>query len=415
MEKEDLPQPLPLYKNTLWNTFGCVTYQGCLWLTTILVVILSSSFENSGILAFAMTIGNIFYPLATYNTRAFQTSDIRNEYSNSNYVAFRLITSVGAFFFCIVYCAAISPSIATIIASIAFLVFKFDEAFANVLYGVDQKNFRMDYIGISQLVRGVLLLAAFSSSLYLWGNLALAIAVMAIACFAVTLLYDIPHSMRFGKIAPSIDRCKVKSILIQCFPLAVSATLCGAIVSVSREYFGIIQGEELLGIYAAVTTPTVIAQAAAVYFYSPFITPMAKAWEESDISAFTRLLISVVGILLLLAAVLIIFFFFLGDEILVLLFGQFIALYTYLLIPALIGTTLISLMYLSIDMLVLLRRFVPLTVATVLSFLFCLLSTGYFINQFGMNGINLVIIFSNALGCLLMMTYIVKAVSSRRK
>lgn len=415
MENQECPKPLPLYKNTLWNAFGCILYQGCIWLTTILVVMLSPNYENSGILAFAMTIGNIFYPLATYNTRAFQASDVSNEYSNSNYVAFRLVTCVGAFAICAAYCAVISPSSATIIASIAFLIFKFDEAFANVLYGIDQKNLRMDYIGVSQLMRGPLLLVAFALSLYLWESLTAAISAMAVTCFTVTLLYDIPHSRRFGKVMPSITKCKVKRILIQCMPLVVSATFCGAIVAVSREYFGIVQGEELLGIYAAVATPTVIAQAAAVYLYSPFITPMAKAWNESDISAFIRLLLIVTGALLFLSTILITVFFLFGDAILILLFGQSIAAYAYLLIPALIGTALISFMYLSTDLLVLMRKFVPLTLATMVSFLFCLINMEYFINQFGMNGINLVVIFSNALGCILMMTYIIRVVYSRRK
>lgn len=413
MKQENRPKPLPLHVNTLWNTVGCMVYQGCLWLTTILVVTLSFNFENSGILAFAMTIGNIFYPIATYNIRTFQATDIKNEYSNSNYIAFRLLTSIGAFIICVVYCLIISPSCITMTASILFLFFKFDEAFANVLYGIEQKNSRMDYIGISQLSRGILLFAAFTLSLYFSNSLAFAIVAMTIACFSVTLIYDIPHSLRFGKVRPSINFLKVKKMLIQCAPLVISSTLCGAIVSVAREYFGIVQGEELLGIYAAIATPTVIIQAAAVYLYSPFITPMAQAWENIDIKSFIKLLGTIVGILISLSIVLIVAFSIFGQDVLTLIFGQTISPYTYLLIPALIGTSLISLMYLSIDLLVLMRKFIPLSLATGASFLFCIFSMKFFIDTFGMNGINLVIIFSNAFGCIFMMVCIVSYIKTR--
>ena len=54
-------------QNMLWNSVGCLIYQACMWAMTIAVVIFSNDYENSGRLAFAMALGNIYYPLATYN------------------------------------------------------------------------------------------------------------------------------------------------------------------------------------------------------------------------------------------------------------------------------------------------------------------------------------------------------------
>ena len=95
--------------NIAWNTVGSVFYQGCLWLMTVLVVRLSSDYQNSGCLAFAMSVGNIYTALGTYTVRTFQVADVDDKYSASNYVGFRLITVFGALAICGTYGLAVSP------------------------------------------------------------------------------------------------------------------------------------------------------------------------------------------------------------------------------------------------------------------------------------------------------------------
>lgn len=197
---------LSLKQNLLWNTIGSLIYQGCQWLTTILVVVLSPSYENSGILAFAMATGNIYSALATYNVRTFQISDVKNQFSSENYVGFRLATIGLASLVCFTYSFVVSPDISTSIAIVAFLFFKADESFANVLYGIDQKALRMDYIGVSQTIRGFASLLAFAGTLLLMQNLAVACFAMFVCALAVTLAYDIPRANRLGSVRPQLAK-----------------------------------------------------------------------------------------------------------------------------------------------------------------------------------------------------------------
>ena len=71
-----------------------------------------------------------------------------------------------------------------------------------MLYGIDQRGGRMDYIGKSQLMRGVLSLVGFAAPLALFDNLVAGILGMAVCCMLVTLLYDIPHARRFAPCGP---------------------------------------------------------------------------------------------------------------------------------------------------------------------------------------------------------------------
>lgn len=79
--KDGQAEAASIRRNMLFNTIGSLTYHGCLWITTVIVVILSDSYSASGILSFDMTIGNMFSAIGTYSMRTYQISDVKGKYS----------------------------------------------------------------------------------------------------------------------------------------------------------------------------------------------------------------------------------------------------------------------------------------------------------------------------------------------
>jgi hypothetical protein len=165
---------------------------------------------------------------------------------SANYVAFRLITLLIGLVVIGVYSVAVSPDSLTLTAVFAYLLFKADESFCDVLYGVDLRGERMDYIGISQFIRGVIIV--------------LAILAMFPAGLLVTILYDIPHAGRLDVICPDIKAKQAKDLFVECLPIVLEILFLGMIASVARQYYANAYGTERLGIYAAVATPAVLIQ-----------------------------------------------------------------------------------------------------------------------------------------------------------
>lgn len=390
--------PLTIRQNLLWNTAGCLTYQMCQWSITVLVVVLSSGYDNSGILAYAMAIGNIFFPIATYNMRTFQVSDLRGEFSSENYIAFRLFTVLGALVFVLAYVALTASSLSLVLATSCWLVFKADESFCNVYYGIDQKAGRMDYIGISQGLRGLVILVLFCFVLCISGEVNWAIVSMSLGCMAITLFYDAVKTRGLASIRPSITGRRVVTLLRKCLPSVLTLVCYGAVVSVSRQMFEGMYGAELLGIYAAVATPTVIVQVAASYLYSPFLSSIAKQWLDGDVASLGRSIAKILGIILSVFVVLFALAGIWGSWGLQLLFGSSISDYTYLLQPALVATAVSALMGFMLDVLIVFRYLNLALLINVSSLGVCLFACPHLIGAFGMNGINYTIIGSFACG-----------------
>ena len=397
---EKKTEPLSIKANALWNSIGSVFYLGCQWLITVLVVILSSDYSNSGVLAFVMGTGVVFSAIAVYSIRPYQVSDLDKEYSNPNYIAFRLITNgVGLAIF-MIYTLIISGTPEMMFTTFLYLLFKSDECFADVLYGIYQSNYRMDYIGVSQLVRGVLSLAGFSIGLLLTDNINIAIVAMCALCVIVTVVYDLPHSALFGSVIPSISRKQALTLARECFFGMLASALIGWISTITRQYLGLVEGSSVLGIYAALAAPAVLVQVAANYLYSPFLREIAKSARVGR-GPFLKRVFSIFFVMIILISALVAIGAPLGTALLPLIYGESIKDYVHVFSWVLLATGSLGVLYFFCSTLITLRLFgilftmavAGLVVATVFSFAL--------VPLLGMNAVNVSIISGACVGVII--------------
>ena len=396
----------------LWNTVGCLIYQACLWLMTITVVRVSGNYANSGILAFAMSIGNIYYPFATYNMRTIQISDLTSEISSSEYIAFRYITVVLAFVPIVIYLMLSTSDLSLVVSTIFWLLFKADESFCSVFYGMEQRGERMDFIGISQAVRGIGGLLFFSASLYFGFSINVAFLSLSFFCIAVTWLYDVRHASSFGSVIPSIQLTLVIKLIKQFLPVVLTAVFFGAVVSVSRQQLAQIKGTEELGVYAAVATPTVLVQAAASFLYGPLMVGFAKKWHEHKTREFIVEYLRVAAFIVFFTILISIACILFGDKILLLIFGSSIAKGLQFLVPAVIATGLNTLFAFSYDLLTVIREIWGAFLSTTAALLCSYCISALFINLFGPNGVSYTVIISFILGLMLIAGFFVRRLNS---
>lgn len=387
----NVPAPLTTKKNALWNAAGCIFYLGCQWLTTVLVVVLSTDYNNSGALAFAMSIGNMFASISLYKMRTYQVSDITCDHSSKDYVGFRFVSILFSLIFSCIYVAVISNNPAFLVAAVAFLVFKIDETFVDVLYGIDQKGQRMDYIGKSQFMRGVLSLFGFVTPLAAAQSLPMAIIGMALCCMLVTLFYDLPRAKRFGDMYPRFSCNHLVALGKACLMPTIANFLATSIVSIVRQRYGVLAGQEMLGIYASIATPAVLIQAGATYLYSPLIGTLASSLQNGGPSVFKKSFIKVLGLLFACMAVVTVGLSMVGGPLLELVYGNIITPYLWIFPYVLGATTSIAILLYVNDSLLIMRDEITQIIINALAFGIIVLAANHFIAAFDMNGINIAI------------------------
>ena len=380
---------LSLKQNALWNAAGCFFYLGCQWLITVLVVVLSDSFLDSGYLAFAMATGNIFASVGLYKVRTYQVADIADSTTQEEYVGFRILTITVSAAVTTIYIFISATSIKSLLVSMAYLLFKADESFNDVNFGFAQKRFRMDFIGQSQFLRGFITVGLFTATMFFSHNTELSVLFMALGGISVTCLFDMRYAKNFGFTKPALNTNLVKKMLRDLTLPMLANLLATSIVSVSRQLYGCIGGEEALGIYASIATPAVLIQAGISYIYSPLLGKIAGTYLNHGNKEFINYLSKIYFLMILIIIVFSFVLYIPGTSLLLAMYGAKIEPYVKSFIFVLMATGGVALLYFINDVLIIMRSRLSQILLNSLAFFGCISSISTTVALFGMNGLNI--------------------------
>lgn len=332
-----------LQQNIIYNTVGSLVYYISQWVMTVLIVRMSG-FNNAGILSLAMSVTAAPGIIGLFNIRSYQVSDINSQFSNRVYFVSRIFTSALSFVICAIITIFGGYSFDKVAVIMIFMCFKVAESIADVYYGVDQKNGRMDYAGISLTVRGIGSLALFLGLFLFTQSLFISILGMTAFSFAVIFLYDARKASDILITEEKEESVSVlvKKLLIICFPLAVVAFLNNLSIIIPRLFLEKFHGEEIMGIYSSVSSPTIVIQLAATTIFAPLIPMLAIKFNNGEKKSFNQIIRKFSLLVLILTIVFLIGSKFLAEWALILLFGSEIASSAYLFIPIIVISILIG-------------------------------------------------------------------------
>jgi len=392
--------------NILWNTVGSLFYLVCQWLLGVFVVRLSGSYGDAGILSLAMSIATFFSVITLFNVRNYQVSDSKGEYSSSDYVFHRIVTCVLSFVLCVIFVLINSYDLVTSLSVIAYMLVKLVEGFADVLHGEAQKKWRLDIAGKSFIMRGILLISSFSITVWLTKKLALAIFMMAIATLVPLIAYDFFAVRKVESFSlKQIDKKSLLSLSKTCLPMVIYGAAINAIVPFARYILEFYHGTESLGYYASVSTIAVLVQAFVTFVFTPLIGLFENAASIGNKKAMLTLLLKLVALLIGVTAVALVAIAFFGEFAMVLMFGEEIRAYVYLLYPTIIASCLTAFVWLMGMLLVVIRDSVTLLVGAVIGFALGVVIAFVMIPQNEYLGTNMSIIAAFAL---ISLVYIVR-------
>ncbi|SFP37702.1 Membrane protein involved in the export of O-antigen and teichoic acid [Butyrivibrio proteoclasticus] len=371
------------YINVMWNTVGSIFYSFCQWLMTVVVVYIST-YEDAGFLSIAMTMSSSFSAIALFSMRNYQISDVNGEYSVHEYVGSRFLTNIIALVTCTVF-SLMKNTVYMSACVCAFMVIRIAEAFADVLHGQDQKYDRYDYIGISYMIRGLLSIVAYVSILKLTGSLLITLVIVAALNLISVFLWDYRVTNRLENILPVIS-LRVFRLLKICAPIVVFSFLLSVHNLYPKTVLSKMLGNEQLGIYSTIATPTLVIQVFAMVAFNPFLPDISRKYQCGDMKDFREIFRK---LLLVFSAVIVVCYIMsalLGKIALRILFGQKILEHYDLFIPIITVTILTGIIWVLSAIIIGMRKNAFLISIILVSMLVNVIITKWCISTFGMNG-----------------------------
>lgn len=384
----NLRKGLSIKANMFWNSFGSIVYLGCQWLITILVVRLSIGYEDAGALALGMAVSNVFSPIGYFKVRTYQVSDIDNRFSSGDYIGMRIITVAMSILVMLVYGFA-TCSFADLPIVFSYGIFSCGPIIVDVYHGIDQKHMRMDLIGKSLIMRGVLSLACFIAGMMLFHSLIIALGLMTISTFLVIGIYDVCQCRKLTEsIRPIFSKTSITSLFQICFPMVIALLFSSAAPSIPRQMLGDIYGSSVLGVYASVAAPVAIIQMGAQYVYAPLIGVLAQYFSDRNVSRFLGIVVKVLFAMGAIMLVSIVLFLLFGKSLLGLLYGTDMANHADLLTPLIVCTVITALSWFVGDVLIVIRHTKANCVMYAISFFVTIVLSFVLIEPFEANGVS---------------------------
>lgn len=397
---------ISLKQNMFWNSFGSMIYLGCQWLITVLVVRISNGYDAAGALALAMSVYNTFSPLALYRMYTYQVSDVSHENSVGEYLSFRIITSCIAFVLIIAYSVITCPRESWLVIFI-FSLYKIASLLIDVLHGLDQQHERMDYVGRSLALQGVVSIVVFCVVELFLQSLVLTLLFMTVGMILVGLLYDLPRSRRFEQVSLGISKRKTLHLLGYCLPIVIGAIACGAAPSIPRQFLAYYDGQAALGVYASVAAPVTIIQMGASYIYNPLLGYFSDAYANQDMRRLAVLLGKACLGIVLLGAISALALELVGRQLLTLMYGESIAPYTYLMLPIIACSLVTAYVWFLNDILVAFRNFKGSVIGNAIAVALSVPAAMLLIPVYGMNGVSFAHFASYGISAVVMLVSLV--------
>ena len=378
-------------KEALLNAVSNIFFLLCLWLMTMIVpIIANKGFESGGVFTLALSVAAIATAVATYNIGSFFASDLKKEFSDSNYFYFGLTSCLISLLLAFILCFIYGYSGEIFWSVVFYNIFKMFDNYSFVTRIIYHRHGHLAIFSYLLIGRGVLSFGVFFLSLFISKSLLISMACLA----AFGALYFFVELFFLKKKVPDFYHFSwkeyKKSLLIfyRALPVCIYGFCFASMVAVPRLMFeNISQNTALLGYFGTMSSVTALIQSATSAILLPFIPKITKAYQDDN----PKGLRNYVGVLVLLISALtgvaFVMVVFLGNFALKLIYGEEILQYSSIFKWLVLSTGIQSIAIIFADTLVSLRKFKQLLIGAVTG-LAVLLSIMYvFISNYSSMGV----------------------------
>lgn len=375
-------------KNVIWNMIG-TTANAFNSLFFMIIVTRINGLKDSGIFTLAFSLACLFCFIGNYEGRVFQVTDVKQDFSNKEYVVHRISSCILMMVTVLIYCLIMKYDAYKMSVTFALCFMKCCEVFSDVFYGVLQKNDNLELVGKSLFFKSIASILVFVVLDMVTKNLLLSCVGLDLIWLVVLFLYDIPKTKNLIQNEEKISLMNIIKLYKDGFFSFSILFLAVYLVNAQKYALDGIVVESLQAVFGIVLMPATIISLACQYLLQPILNTIANLYALGQKKEFNILIFKSSLLVLVFGLVCIIGAYLFGIPVLNILYGVNISDYKLCLILIIVGAIFYSLSTLVSAALTTIRHtFVQFIVYSVTS-LFALFVSKLFIINFSLIGASL--------------------------
>lgn len=376
-------------KNFIWNVIGSLVNASTSLFFMIIVSRINGT-ELAGVFSFAFTFSLLLQVIGSYSGRSYQVTETDNSVNDSDYIYSRIITCFLMIVFCLLF--ILFKNYSSYKNNIIFLLvlYKAVESFADVLYGIIQKNNKLYQVGFSLFLKGILMILIFLLINVFTNNLVFSIIMLSIVNIVLIVIYDLRNVLKCGFKLDKFNSDNLFKIIKGGFFVFVFYFLIQYVINAPKYSIDNFLSDEYQFIFGVLLMPSTLVVLFSQFFVQPFLNEITKYVKDSDYRGLNRLNLKISFILIISLVFIELFAYFLGIPMLNIIYGVKLESYKMCLLMIILGALFFGISYLISTSLIAMRKnFVQTLIYSITSVIAYFLSN-YFVKSYKIFGASLV-------------------------
>lgn len=367
-------------KNFIWNILG-TGFNAFNSLFFMIIVTRVNGVDNAGIFTIAFSTACILYNIGVYAGRIYQVTEPDKNISNKDYIVNRIITTVSMLLLVIVFCSLKKYDIFKTTIFILLVTYKALEAFSDVIYGILQKNEKLDIVGKSLFFKSILSVILFIIVNVITKNMILTIISIIIVNLVIIFIYDLRNGLEYIDLSVKVNKASVIKIFKSGFFTFAIAFLGMYILNAPKYAIDSYLESNYQTIFGIIVMPATVIGLVAQFLIHPYLNQILTLYEERKLKQLNKLTLKLIGLIIGFGFISSLLAYFLGPEILSLVYGIDLTPYRIGLLIIIIASTLYTIGVIYSSILTTVRetfsQFIIYIIISIFAFIISTLCTKY--------------------------------------
>lgn len=326
-------------KNFIWNILG-TGFNAFNSLFFMIVVTRINGVNDAGIFTIAFSTACILNIIGVYAGRIYQVTDQNKNISDKEYIINRAITTILMIILVSIFSFAKEYSIFKFTIFILLTIYKALEAFSDVIYGILQKNEKLDIVGKSLLLKSIISVIVFIIIDVITKNMITSIISMILINVLILIIYDIKISRGMVDFSVKVKKENVIQIFKAGFFTFAIAFLGMYVLNAPKYAIDSYLTENYQTIFGIIVMPATVIGLVAQFLIHPYLNQILDLYKNKDLKLLNKLILKLVIYILAFGTISSILAYFLGVQVLGLIYGLDLSLYRVGLLIIIIASTL---------------------------------------------------------------------------
>lgn len=326
-------------KNFIWNILG-TGFNAFNSLFFMITVTRINGVDNAGIFTIAYATACIIFVIGTYAGRVYQVTEPDKSITDKEYIINRLITAGGMNVLVILFCLFRGYDIYKTIVFILLTLYKSLEAFSDVLYGILQKNEKLEFVGKSLFFKALIAVCVFVIVDIITNNMIISAVSINLVWILFLLIYDFKKANEFIDFKLKVNMKNVGKIFKLGFSTFGIAFLGMYIINAPKYAIDNYLANNYQTIFGIIVMPATVIGLVAQFLIHPFLTKIVHFYEERDLKALKKMIFKLIFLISGFGIISAILAYLIGTWILGIIYGIDLSSYKFGLLVIIIASTL---------------------------------------------------------------------------